>query len=82
MALSLRARAKLTTVQGVGIEIAKIYRATKVGKIDTPDGYRLVQKLAVLKSCLESSALEQRIANLEAEANSGTVEHFRPRVVS
>ena len=43
---------KLTTVQNVGIEISRIYRATKRGKISTPDGYRMVQMLAVLKSCL------------------------------
>ena len=74
---------KLTTVQNVGIEISRIYRATKRGKISTPDGYRMVQMLAVLKSCLELATLEQRIANLEAQADIGsTVEHFRPRVVS
>jgi hypothetical protein len=74
---------KLTTVQNVGIEIARIYRATKRGAVSTPDGYRMVQMLAVLKTCLEASALEQRLAALEAQAEiGGTVEHFRPRVVS
>jgi hypothetical protein len=74
---------KLTTVQNVGIEISRIYRATKRGKISTPDGYRMVQMLAVLKSCLESATLESRIEALEAQADTGgMVEHFRPRVVS
>jgi len=72
----------LTTVQNVGIEIARIYRKTKKGEINTSDGYRMVQMLAVLKQCLESATLEERVANLEAQADSGTVEHFRPRVVS
>jgi hypothetical protein len=68
---------KLTTVQNVGIEIARIYRATKRGAVSTP------LMLAVLKTCLEASALEQRLAALEAQAEiGGTVEHFRPRVVS
>jgi hypothetical protein len=73
----------LVTVQNVGIEIARIYRATKRGKISTPDGYRMVQMLAVLKSCLESATLEQRLAELEAAVAQGEhQEHFRPRIVS
>jgi len=54
-------RSSPTTVQNVGIEIARIYRKTKRGEISTPYGYRLVQMLAVLKSCLESATLEQRL---------------------
>jgi hypothetical protein len=74
---------KLTTVQNVGIEISRIYRATKRGKISTPDGYRMVQMLAVLKSCLESATLEQRLSELEAAvAAQSEQEHFRPRMVS
>jgi hypothetical protein len=74
--------APLTSVQNVGIEIARVYRRTKKGEIPTSDGYRLVMILSALKQCLESSALEQRLAALEAQADIGTVEHFRPRVVS
>ena len=72
----------LTTVQNVGIEIARIYRKTKRGEISTPDGYRLVQMLAVLKSCLESATLEQRLSELEAVVAQGEHQHFRPRMVS
>jgi hypothetical protein len=72
----------LTTVQNVGIEIARIYRKTKRGEISTPDGYRLVQMLAVLKSCLESATLEQRLSELEAAVAQGEHQHFRPRMVS
>ena len=62
---------KLTTVQNVGIEISRIYRATKRGKISTPDGYRMVQMLAVLKTCLESATLEQpHRQDLEAQADT------------
>ena len=55
---------------------------TKKGEICTPDGYRMVQMLAVLKTCLESSVLEQRLAALELQSDTSNVEHFRPRVVS
>ena len=72
----------LKTVQNVGIEIARVYRKVKRGEINTSDGYRMVMILSVLKTCLESSALEQQLAALEAQADTGTVEHFRPRVVS
>ena len=74
---------KLTTVQNVGIEISRIYRATKRGKISTPDGYRMVQMLAVLKTCLESAMLEQRLTDLEAAVlQREEQEPFRPRIVS
>ena len=70
----------LVTVQNVGIEIARIYRRTKRGEISTPDGYRMVQMLAVLKTCLEASALEQRLTELEAAVlQREEQEPFRPR---
>ena len=73
----------LDTVQNVDTEIARIHRKTKRGEISTPDGYRMLQMLAVLKTCLESYLLEQRLAALEAQADFGVPEqHFRPRVVS
>jgi hypothetical protein len=74
----------LVTVQNVGIEIARIYRKTNRGEISTPDGYRMVQMLAVLKQCLETTTLEQRLAELEAlvAAQAEQHEHFRPRIVS
>ena len=72
----------LTSVGRVGTEIGRIYRMAFRGEIETVEAYRLTQVLLGLKSCLESATLEQRIANLEAQADSGTVEHFRPRAVS
>jgi hypothetical protein len=75
----------LTTIQNVGIEIARVYRKTKRGEIDTGDGYRLVQMLAVLRTCLETSELEKKIEALELVVARGLEqrpEHFRPRMVS
>ena len=54
MADALSRTPKLTTVQNVGIEISRIYRATKRGKISTPDGYRMVQMLAVKSATAET----------------------------
>jgi hypothetical protein len=67
MALNINSRTPpLVSVQAVGIEISRIYRRTKRGEIDTADGYRLVQMLAVLKNCLETAAFEQRMTDIEA----------------
>lgn len=74
---------KLNTVQNVGIEISRIYRLTKRGEIPTPDGYRMVQMLAVLKQCLETSEIERKIAELEAAiAQRDNVTHLRPKVIA
>jgi hypothetical protein len=82
MAFDGRSRVpKLNTVQNVGIEIARIYRKTKRGEIETADGYRMVQMLAVLKQCLETAALEQRLTELETAVARGAAP-FRPKIVS
>lgn len=72
----------LTTLQNVGIEMARTYRAMKRKEIPTADGYRMVMALAALKACLESSELEKRLADLEASVSRGDVVPFRPKVVS
>ena len=65
----------LETIQNVGIEIARIYRRTKRGELETPDGYRLVQMLAVLRD-----GLEQRLTELEAQVARGTpVPPWKPK---
>jgi hypothetical protein len=72
----------LTTVQNVGIEIARIYRRTKRGEISTPDGYRMVQMLAVLKMCLETCEIEKKVAEIEAAlAARDNVAAFKPKAV-
>ena len=72
----------LKTIQDVGIEMARTYRAMKRGEINTSDGYRMVMALAALKACLESSELEKRLAELEASVSRGEVVPFRPKAVS
>jgi hypothetical protein len=56
---------RLTSVGRVGVEIGRVYRAARHGKIRTDEGARLVQMLIGLKSCLESADFEQRMATLE-----------------
>jgi hypothetical protein len=68
---------KLTSVARCGAEIGKLYRLMRNEKLSTADGKRMCDCLLALKACLESATLEQRVANLEAQADTGgTVEHF------
>jgi hypothetical protein len=47
-------------------------------ELDTADGYRMAQVLALLRQCLESTELERKIAELEAAiANRDNVTYLR-----
>jgi hypothetical protein len=69
---------KLTNATMVSIEIARIYRQCRRGEMDTTEGYRYANILAILQKCLEQSNLEQRIQELEAAlANQAETQQFR-----
>jgi hypothetical protein len=73
----------LTSVGRVGIEIGRLYRKARRGEIETIEAYRLTQCLLGLKACLESSEIEQRLADLETAllaTHHGSAN--RPRLVS
>ena len=73
----------LKTVQHVGIELARTYRRMKRGDIDTQDGYRMAAVLNILRQCLETAALEQRLAELEAQVGRGNpVLPWKPKMIS
>ena len=57
---------KLDTVMNVGNELGRLYRHARKGKIETIEAFRLAGVLNALRQCLEASAIEQRIAELEA----------------
>ncbi len=73
---------RLTSVGRVGIEIGRLYRLARRGEIDTLEAFRLAQVLLGLKSCLESSEFERRVAELETAIAQREPEHFRPKVVA
>jgi hypothetical protein len=60
----LRRVGKLTNATMVSIEIARIYRQCRRGEMDTSEGYRYANILAILQKCLEQSSLEQRLVEL------------------
>lgn len=75
----------LKTIQHVAIELARTCRKMKRGELDTSDGYRMAHVLVLLKTCLESSEFERRLAEREATVNnkaSDVVKPFAPRAVS
>jgi hypothetical protein len=71
---------KLDSVMNVGNELARLYRHARKGKIDTIEAFRLSGVLNALRQCLEASAIEQRIAELET-AILGR-EASKPKLVS
>jgi hypothetical protein len=72
----------LKTVMHVGIEMARVYRATKRKEIGTADGYRMIMCLAALRQTLESAEFERRLAEMEAAINKPSdVVKFLPKVV-
>ena len=56
---------RLTSVGRVGIEMGRIYRAARHGKISSTEGVRLCQMLTGLKGCLEVADVEARLEAIE-----------------
>ncbi len=56
----------LATALDVRREMAKVYRETRAGKIDTQDGAKLVFMLAQVGKMIEMHEIETRLAALEA----------------
>ena len=68
---------RLTSVGMVGIEIGRLYRLARRKEIETIEAYRLAQ---VLKACLETTEIEQRLADIERAIISR--ETYKPRLAS
>jgi hypothetical protein len=74
---------RLTTILEVASELGRVYRDARHKKIDAAFASRLSGILLAMRACLETAALEQRIAELEAQfgkTNAGEVLKF-PRIV-
>lgn len=59
----------LATALDVRREMAKVYRETKAGKIDTADGAKLVYMLSQVGKMIELHEIEARLTALEATKN-------------
>ncbi len=58
----------LDSIPSVRRELARIYRAARLGELDTTDASKLGNLLAILGRLIESSELAQRVEALEAAA--------------
>ena len=60
-----RRKPKLTTLEGVRCEMARIYREMEARKRDSQEGSRLVYVLTQITRVLELTEIERRLAALE-----------------
>jgi hypothetical protein len=57
---------RLTTVGQVAGELGRLYRQARCGDVAVADASRLATILAAMRTCLEVSEVESRIAAMEA----------------
>lgn len=58
-------RIDLKTIDDVRVEMARVYRDMRAGRIDTADGTKLSYVLAQIGKLIESGELEKRLEALE-----------------
>jgi hypothetical protein len=61
-----RSRLRLDNVHRCRLELVRLYKDGRSGRVDTQDMARLANVLMFVVRCLEGSTLEDRIAALEA----------------
>lgn len=71
-----RLRLKLSTIDDVKAELARLYRSAKAKQMDVGDASKLANMLALLGRLIEGADLERRIAAIEAAQTS---DKERPR---
>jgi hypothetical protein len=63
--------AKISTVNGCSIELARIYRKARRGEMDLSDAKGFAWILKTLSSMISDSDLERRLAALEDQLTPG-----------
>jgi hypothetical protein len=58
-------RIDLKTIDDVRVEMARVYRDMRAGRIETSDGTKLAYVLAQLGKLIESGEIEKRLEALE-----------------
>ena len=65
----------LTTISSVGRELRRVYKLSRLGKLETADLSRYANVLMIMVNVLRDSDLEKRIQQLEATNNA---QHQQP----
>lgn len=60
-------RVQLKTLDGVRLEMSKVYRAMKTGGLDGADGTKRAYVLSLIGKLIEASELAERIEALEEQ---------------
>jgi hypothetical protein len=63
-----RRRVQLDRLEGVRVEMARVYREMESGRRDSQDGSRLVYVLTQIAKVLELTEIERRLNQLETMA--------------
>lgn len=63
--LPISPRIDLKTIDDVRVEMARVYRDMRAGRIDTADGTKLAYVLSQIGKLIESGELEKRLEALE-----------------
>ena len=66
-----RRKPQLTTLDGVRVEMARIYREAESGQRDTAEASKLTYILGQIGKVLEIVEIEVRLKALEVKANGG-----------
>lgn len=64
-------RPQLSTLEGVRVEMARVYLEMKENRRDTQDGSRLVYVLTQIARVLELTEIERRLVALEERTDAG-----------
>ena len=67
-----RLRTRLLTINDVKKELARLYRESRAGKVETQDASRLANMLSILGRLIEGSDLEARLDALERATQKET----------
>lgn len=66
-----RRKPQLTTLEGVRVEMARVYREMEAGTRESQEGSRLVYVLTAICKVLELTEIERRLDRLETAADRG-----------
>lgn len=66
-----RRKAQLDRLEGVRVEMSRVYRDMESGRRDSQDGSRLVYVLTQIAKVLELTEIERRLVALEDHAQKG-----------